>query len=192
SVFYPNRDDFDFSSAVEYATRPFHQVLGRVENNPGFRQLVADIRDARLNSDLNTYSGFETSRLDFVEGLIAPNWGYTFMLDEDDRSFQGIYVGAGPYLAVRADYGVNSEFKKILDGSGNTYLPAATLDLVGGTRQQTALDITGAYHARFPLFDGDDEAARRNGMYVVANYHYLHGFRYDELNADLSLKTDAA
>ena len=192
NVFYPNRDDFDFSSAVEYATRPFHMVLGRVENHPGFRQLFEDIRDARLNSDLNTYSGFETSRLDFVEGLIAPNWGYTFMLDEDDRSFQGIYVGAGPYLAVRADYAVDSEFKKILDGSGNTYLPAATLDLGGGTRQQTALDITGAYHARFPLFDGDGEAARRNGMYVVANYHFLHGFRYDQLNADLSLKTDAA
>ena len=46
-----------------------------------------------------------TSRLDFVEGLIAPNWGYTFMLHEDDRGFQGIYVGAGPYIAVRADYG---------------------------------------------------------------------------------------
>jgi hypothetical protein len=29
-------------------------------------------------------------------------------------------------------------------------------------------------------------------MYVVANYHYLHGFRYDEVNADLSLQTDAA
>src|SRR4029079_5741013 len=108
SVFYPNREDFDFSSAVEYATRPLHQVLGRVENHPGFHQLFSDIRDARVNSDLNVYSGFETSRLDFVEGLIAPNWGYTFMLHEDDRGFQGIYVGAGPYVAVRADYGVDS------------------------------------------------------------------------------------
>ena len=192
NVFYPNREDFDFSSAVEYATRPLHQVIGRVENYPGFHQLVNDIRDARLNSDLNAYSGFQTDRLDFVEGLIAPNWGYTFMLQQDDRSFQGIYVGAGPYLAVRADYNVNSEFKKILDGSGDTYLPFATLGLGGGTRQQTALDITGAYHARFPIFEGDGEAARRNGMYVVANYHYLHGFRYDEINAGLSLQTDAA
>jgi len=164
NVFYPNREDFDFSSAVEYATRPLHQVIGRVENYPGFRQLVDDIRDARLNTDLNAYSGFQTDRLDFVEGLIAPNWGYTFMLQEDDRSFQGIYVGAGPYLAVRADYNVNSEFKKILDGSGDTYLPFATLGLGGGTRQQTALGITGGYHARFPVFDGDGEAARRNGM----------------------------
>ena len=29
-------------------------------------------------------------------------WGKTFMLHEDDRSFQGIYVGAGPYLATQA------------------------------------------------------------------------------------------
>jgi hypothetical protein len=192
SVFYPNREDFDFSSAVEFATRPFHYVLGRVEDHPGFRQLFADIRDAAIDSDLNAYAGFETSRLDFVEGLIAPNWGYTFMLHEDDRSFQGIYVGAGPYLAVRADYNVNSEFQRVLDGSGDTYVPAATLGLSGGTRQQLALDVTGAYQARFPLFVGDGESARRNGMYVVANYHYLHGFRYDEVNADLNLETDAA
>jgi hypothetical protein len=192
SVFYPNREDFDFSDAVEYATRPLHWVIGGVEDYPGFHQLFADIRDARLNSDLNAYSGFQTDRWDFVEGLIAPNWGYTFMLQEDDRSFQGIYVGAGPYLAVRADYGVNSAFQKVLDGSGNTYVPAATLGLDGGTRQQTALDITGAYHARFPVFAGEGEAARRNGMYVVANYHYLRGFRYDEVNAGLNLETDAA
>ncbi len=122
SVFYPNLRDFDFSSAVEFATRPFHQVIGPVENHPGFNQLVDDIRDARLNSDPNAYSGFETARLDFVEGLIAPNWGYTFMLHEDDRSFQGIYVGAGPYVAVRADYGVNSDFGQsgsVPPGSGN-------------------------------------------------------------------------
>jgi hypothetical protein len=192
NVFYPNREDFDFSSAVEYATRPLHQVIGRVEDYPGFHQFFADIRDARLNSDLNAYSGFQTDRLDFVEGLVAPNWGYTFMLQEDERSFQGIYVGAGPYLAVRADYNINSEFKRILDGSGSTYLPFATLGLGGATRQQTALDITGAYHARFPIFAGEGEAARRNGMYVVANYHFLHGFRYDDLKADMSLQTDAA
>jgi hypothetical protein len=192
SVFYPNREDFDFSSAVEFATRPFHQVLGKSEEHPGFKQLFADIRDARLDSDLNGYSGFDTSRLDFVEGLVAPNWGYTFMLHEDDRSFQGIYVGAGPYLAVRADYDVNSEFEKVLNGPGDTYLPAATLGLGGGTMEQLALDITGAYHARFPLFVQDGGGARRNGMYVVANYHYLHGFRYDEVNADVTLETDAA
>jgi len=192
NVFYPNRKDFDFSSAVEYATRPLHQVIGKVEDYPGFHQLVNDIRDAHLNSDLNAYSGFQTDRLDFVEGLIAPNWGYTFMFQQDDRSFQGIYVGAGPYLAVRADYNVNSEFKKILDGSGDTYIPFATLDLGGGTRQQTALDITGAYHARYKLFQRDGEEARRNGMYVVANYHFLHGFRYDNVNARLSLQTDSA
>ena len=192
SVFYPNLRDFDFSSAVEFATRPFHQVIGPVENHPGFNQLFADIRDARINSDPNAYSGFETSRLDFVEGLIAPNWGYTFMLREDDRSFQGIYVGAGPYIAVRADYGVNSDFEKVLNGSGDTYLPAVTLGLDGATRHQSALDITGAYRARFPVFAGDGEEARRNGMYVIANYHYLHGFRYDEVNAELALETDAA
>ena len=31
-VFYPNREDFDFSSAVEFGTSPFHFVFGRSDD----------------------------------------------------------------------------------------------------------------------------------------------------------------
>ena len=58
-VFYPNRDDFDFSRAVEFAYSPFHYVFGRSEDInrqdvlPGHRprparpgpQCVSRIRD---------------------------------------------------------------------------------------------------------------------------------------------------
>jgi hypothetical protein len=49
----------------------------------------------------------------------------------------------------------------------------------GGETDQLALDITGSYRARFPLFLQDGNGSSRNGMYVVANYHHLQGFRYD-------------
>src|SRR4029453_13213331 len=42
------------------------------------------------------------------------------------------------------------------------------------------------------FFAQDGPDARRNGMYVMANYHHLQGFRYDEINAKLQLDTDDA
>jgi hypothetical protein len=60
----------------------------------------------------------------------------------------------------------------------------------GGETDQLALEITGSYRARFPLFAQDGPEASRNGMYVMANYHHLQGFRFDEFDADLRLDTD--
>ena len=189
-VFYPNREDFDFSRAVEFATSPLHFVFGRSEDITA-RSFFRDILNARLQSDPNAYSGFELPVLTEAEGLVSLTWGKTFMLHQTDRSFQGIYVGAGPYLASQAFFDFDSELEQILSGSGARYVPFATLGMGGGETDQLALDITGSYRARFPLFVGEGAAARRNGMYVVANYHHLQGFRYDEIDARLQLDTDA-
>jgi hypothetical protein len=113
------------------------------------------------------------------------------MLHEDERSFQGIYVGAGPYLASQAYFEFNGQVEEILSGSGNRYIPSATLGMGGGETDQLALDITGSYRARFPLFASDSPIASRNGMYVVANYHHLQGLRFDQIDARLRLDTDA-
>ena len=80
----------------------------------------------------------------------------------------------------------------LLDGSVDKYLPAATLGIGGGETDQLALAITGGYRARFPLFAQDGAGAGRNGMYVVANFHYLHGLRFDDFEANLQMETDAA
>jgi hypothetical protein len=66
--------------------------------------LFRDMIHARLQSDLNAYrgDGFDPPLITSVDGLVAMTWGHTFMLRQDDRSFQGIYVGAGPCLAAQA------------------------------------------------------------------------------------------
>jgi hypothetical protein len=192
-VFYPNREDFDFSRAVEYGTSPLHFVFGRSEDITAgsfFRDMV----NARLESDLNAYrdgGGFDTPLITSAEGLVSLTWGYTFMLHQTDRSFQGIYVGAGPYLASQAYADFDSEFEKLLNSSTDTYVRSASMGIGGGETDQLALDITGSYRARFPLFAWDSPAASRNGMYVAANYHHLQGFRYDEFDAALTLDTDS-
>ncbi len=189
-VFYPNREDFDFSRAVEFGTSPLHHVFGRREDITA-RGFFSDIVHARVKSDLNAYSGSDVPLSTFAEGLVSPTWGKTFMLHQDDRSFQGIFVGAGPYLAARAFAVFDSELVEVLNGSGDRYIPAATLGIGGGETDQLALSITGGYRARFPVFVQDGAEAGRNGMYVAANYHYLHGVRFDDFNAKLQLETDS-
>ena len=190
-VFYPNREDFDLSRAVEFGTAPLHYVLGRREDITA-ASFFRDMINARLQSDLNAYrdGGFDSSLKTSEEGVMAITWGHTFMLHEDDRSFQGIYVGAGPYLAAQAYADFDAEFQKILNSTTDRYVRSATMGIGGGETDQLALDISGSYRARFPVFAQDGPGASRNGMYVQANYHHLQGFRLDEFNAKLRLDTD--
>jgi hypothetical protein len=192
-VFYPNREDFDFSRAVEYASSPFHFVYGRSEDITAgsfFRDLV----HAQLNSDLNTYreprDPGDSPIVTTADGLLDITWGKEFKLREDEHSFQRIYVGAGPYYGSRAYADFDADFERIQSSTTSRYIPFATMGIGGGETSQLALDITGAYRARFPIFGTDRPTASRDGMYVVANYHHLQGFRLDRLRANLRLDTD--
>jgi hypothetical protein len=191
-VFYPNREDFDFSRAVEYAYSPIHFVFGRSEDQT-LRTFFRDIVHAQLQADLNTYRGFELDPSVSAEGLISENWGKTFMVHQGDRSFQGIYAGAGPYLAADAYAEFDRDLVTLMNSDADRYLPDASLRIGGGETDQLALAITGGYRARFPVFpdDGVGGAPGRNGMYVAANVHYLYGFRFDEFNATLQFDTDS-
>ena len=189
-VFYPNREDFDFSRAVEFSYSPLHHVFGRSDDITA-RMFFRDIVHAQLEPDLNAYRGFDMEPSVSAEGLIFENWGKTFMVRKDDRSFQGIYVGAGPYLAARANAEVESELVTLLNSPVDRYLPAAGFGIGGGETDQLALAITGGYRARFPYFSREGTAAGRNGMYVAANFHYLQGLRLDEFSANLQFETDA-
>jgi hypothetical protein len=192
-VFFPTSDEFDLVRAVEYGTSPLHQVFRGEDDITGGR-LLRDIVNRTVERDLNAYrtsdggSGVESSVL--AEGLVLLNWGYTFMLHEDERSFQGIYAGAGPYLAASAFAEFDGELVNILNASADRYVPAASLGVGGGETNELALALTGGYRARFPVFATDGEGARRNGMYVAANYHYLYGLRFDHFDARLQLDTD--
>ena len=188
-VFFPRQDEFDFSRAVEFAYSPLHHVFGRSEDIT-VRSFFRDIVRAQLDPDLNAYRGVNIDPSTTAEGLILENWGKTFMLRSDDRSFQGIYVGAGPYLAARAHADFGAELVNLLESPVDSYLPAASLGIGGGETDQLALAITGGYRARFPFFSQQGTAAGRNGIYVAANYNYLRGLRLDDVSASLQFETD--
>jgi hypothetical protein len=101
-VFYPNREDFDLSRAIEYGTSPVHFVSGRAEGITA-GSFFRDMIHARVQSDLNAYrgDGFEPPLRTLEEGRMSLSWGYTFMLHESEGSLQGITSAPAPISPPR-------------------------------------------------------------------------------------------
>ena len=103
----PTNDQFDLIRTMEYAASPLHYTFGRDKTDSGSR-FVEDIRNAALHRDLNYYRGFVPANQPPAEGLAAPNWGRTIKIARGPGgAFQGVYVGAGPYLSMRSDFSID-------------------------------------------------------------------------------------
>jgi len=192
-VFDPNHVDFDLVRAIDYVSNPLHLAFNRSQGDGQF-DFLGDIRNAQLNRDLNSYRGFTPPEKLVAEGLIAPSWGHTFkFLDLGNASSHGIYLGVGPYLSVGTDLGVDPRLVEILGSDVDVAIPATTFLITNRSSEQLAMAITGGYRARFG-FPGRAAvgASNPNGIYFAANYHYLKGFRYDDLDLNLNIETDSA
>ena len=183
----PSNDQFDLIRTMEYSASPLHYTLGRDTTNSG-QDFVVDIRNAQLSRDLNTYRGFVPANQPRAEGLASPNWGGTFKVKRGPGgAFHGIYVGAGPYLSMQTDVNIDQQLINILGAPAPLYMPNAQMRLGNATRGQMAMAITGGYRGRFALPAGTSD---RDGIYVAANYNFLRGFRYEDVNLALRLDTD--
>ncbi|HEY3092255.1 MAG TPA: hypothetical protein VGJ52_04125 [Vicinamibacterales bacterium] len=191
----PSKDNFDVIRTMEYAASPLHYTFGRdavtagqVSTSTGLNNFVTDIRNATLSRDLNRYRGMAPSNQPRAEGLASPNWGKTFKVAQGSRgAFHGVYVGAGPYLAMQTDVNFDQPLIDVLGSPTDLYVANAQMHLGSATRGQMAMAITGGYRGRFAL---PSSSSDRDGVYVAANYNYLHGFRYEDVDLALRLDTD--
>lgn len=192
SIFNPDDDNFDPVRAGEYAASPLHYTFGR-RTSGGGQRFVKDIVNAELSRDLNAYRGFTPASELTAEGLASPSWGKTFrMRQQADGSFHGLYVGAGPYLSIQTANRIDQGLIDLLGSSTNTYVPNAHYLMTDDTVDQAAVAITGGYRARLPLPGRAAAPGGRDGIYVAANYNYLHGFHYDDLGLVTRLDTDGS
>src|SRR5215510_12509159 len=119
----PTKDDFDLIRAIEYTASPIHYIIGRDDTDSG-EQFVTDIRNGTLSRDLNVYRGFVPATSITAEGLASPNWGGTIKFHKGrDGSFQGVYVGAGPYLSMQTSSSFDSALANLLASPTPVYLP---------------------------------------------------------------------
>jgi hypothetical protein len=188
-IFKPGSDRFDLIKAIEYSTAPFHYIIGRdgTDSDAGQR-LVVDIGNAELIRDLNAYRGFVPSRQPAAEGLASPSWGKTFRVSgEREGTNHGIFVGAGPYLAMRTGFDIDQRIIDTLASSTNVYFPNTQLTLANSTVAQIALAITGGYRGQF-VTGGSDA----NYVLVAVDYHHLKGFIYEDIDTAVRLDTDGS
>jgi hypothetical protein len=189
-VFDPGDPDFDVLRAIDYVGNPFHYSFNRSEK-AGTTDFLKNIVDSGFNADLNTYRGFAPPEHTVAGGVFAPNWGHTFKFHHGvSNSFQGIYLGAGPYVSLQTDLRFDPRLVSILNSPVDVTVPAnTTFYATNNSAQQAAASITGGYRAKvgFP-----SSASARDGVYLAVDFHYLIGWRQDVADLNLQIETDAS
>jgi hypothetical protein len=87
---------------------------------------------------------------------------------------------------------IDESLISILSPGAAVYLPNTALNATNTTEGQLALAIAGGYRGRFAWAPGVGGGTDRDGLYVAANYNYLHGFRYEDIDFRLRMDTDGA
>jgi hypothetical protein len=184
--FDPTSDEFDPAWAIATASNPMHYTFGRKapsSDDPQSR-FIRDLVNGSINRDLATYSSFHLPTTLSAEGLASPAFGGTIKFaKQDNGAFQGIFIGAGPYFSFGTDAAFDERLSDILE-NGSHYANSS-LVVQDSSAVQLAMSIVVGYRARVPVsgWSGD-----RDGLYLAANYRYLHGFKY--LEPDLAVRFD--
>ena len=189
----PADPSFDPVRALELLASPIHYTVARPETAPGVRALVHDLANAEFNRDLNAYADVVLPERTLWEGLASPNWGKTFVLSgarDHHEGFQGVYIGAGPYVSAHTDTRLDPNLIETLARIEEAGDVPANVSYHSSHRTilQAAAAVTGGYRARFPL--PTRTASGWDGMYVAADFHYLHGFGFGRPEGDLNFATD--
>ncbi|MCC7007680.1 MAG: hypothetical protein IT184_02580 [Acidobacteria bacterium] len=199
-VFFYDSDrprNFDFLRSLEYARNPFHFTLERDRSHTA-KSLVDDIIDKQLTRDLRVYRPFAPAEKYLAEGVGAPNWGITLKSrknkdktlkpEERDRDgYQGVYVGAGPYLTVTTDTRVDQELSGLLGDPGAPLLPNTSMPIAHLTQGQAAIAAIVGYRLYIPH---QTTGPRREGIYVYANYSTLFGLFLGRVDSTIRFDTD--
>jgi hypothetical protein len=189
NLFDPNSNEFNPVIALEYLASPLHFIVNRDAGDTS-GAFVNALRNGAASRDLNTYRGFALPHTLSTAGLLAPHWGGTIHLANGrDGSYQGLYVGAGPYLSVDTNLTSDQRLVDLFASTTNVFLPHTTFTITNPASDQLAMAVTGGYRARIAL---QGTRGARDGVYLAANYNYLRGFRYDKYNLDVTLDTDGS
>ena len=184
---------YDPVRALELLVSPLHYTFAR-PHQLTLRGFVQDLANGELSRDFRAYRQIELPDRILWEGLAAPNWGRTFTVSgERDGFFQGIYIGAGPYVSGRTDTSIDPDLIRTLAriAEADDDLPAdLSFNSDHATVIQIAATVTGGYRARFPLPGGG--ASARDGIYIAADYHSVYGFGMTRMQGVFNFTTDAA
>lgn len=187
-IYNPDSPKFDPIRVVEYASSPIHYIIGRDDDIQAQTLFVSDLRNATLSRDLSRYKGFVPAGSILAEGLAKPLWGKTIKFQrQQNGSYQGLYLGVGPYLALSDRSTFDQQLLNVLSTGinvANAVMPITNAD----TGQAAVAGVVG-YRARFAP-PGAGYGGSRDGIYFAANFNYLRGFEYTNDVLLVNLVTD--
>ena len=173
-IYNPDSPKFDPIRSIEYVASPIHFIVNRRSTNSAESLFVSDLRNATFSRDLSRYTGFVPASSVLGEGLASPNWGGTIKFHRTSGGgYQGIYIGAGPYLSPAGPGHVRSAVnQRPLHRHQRAQRDDADRQrATRGRRRSTESRLSR------PLRVGRRESgSQRDGIYVAGNFHYLHGF----------------
>ena len=191
-IFDPSSDKFDIVRSFEYAASPLHYTFNRDGTGTGI-DFIHDLTNAEVSRDLNVYRGFVPVTQPVAYGLAHPNFGITIPVYKRDRVRHGIYVGAGPYFAMRGAMAVDPALVDILGSETDVPIPAnATFPIVSNARGELAAAITGGYRGKFAWPMGIQSRTDKDGIFVAVNYSYLRGFHLEDGDIAVHLDTNSS
>jgi len=174
-IYDPDSTRFDPVRAVEHAASPIHFIVGR-DDDLGDGAFATTIATARFYADPANGGASLSPRLD-LGGIVAPSWGTTIPLRGARAGrFNGIYVGAGPYVTVRGSADLDPSVLAFIGGTPVDFPAGPGTIISTRAEEQVALAVTGGYRGHFSW--AADAATSRDGWYVAVNYNYLIGFGY--------------
>ena len=198
---YQHRDSFNPNDkvnfnpllAIEDLSNPMHITFGRESETQG-EHIVRDLVNGNLNRDLSTYKGFVPKSPMTMSGTFTPDYGKTIRLLKVGKLYQGIFVGAGPYLTASTNLAIDPSLLANWSGASNSIPTSASLYFDNLTESQAAVSITGGYRGRYgsPKVLKSKDGGDNDGVYVSVNYHYIHGLHYDSDISNARFDTDTA
>jgi len=191
SIFDPGDENFNPVRAIEYAASPMHLTIGRDGDSAGER-LINDLVNGRISRDLTAYRGFLPKSDLEARGLWDSSWGKTFQIPTlGVGPRQAIYVGAGPYMSIGTNLNFDQRLIDAINGV-SAVQPNTTYRILNATEDQVAGAVTAGYRIRIPVAALSRSGSDREGLYLAANYNYLHGFNYDAFDLSVQLDTDSS
>lgn len=190
-MFDPSHASFDPVAAMETAASPLHYTFGRASGGAA-STFVSALVNGELSRDLSAYRGFKLPTSMSAGGVAAPLAGKTFRFARrQSGGYQGIFVGAGPYLTADTRLGVDARLSEVFGADEPRSFPNTSYEIQNTTAVQFALATTVGYRARIALSPSAGEIGARDGLYLAVNYRDLYGFRYFEPTIRSSIATDA-
>ena len=184
----PTKDEFDLVRAIEYSASPIHFIIGRDDTETG-SLFITDLRNGRLSRDLNYYRGFSPATSVVSRRSGVAELGLHVQAESERQRVVPGYLRGRRSVLLDADVGRDRPRagSRVCEPDAGLYTEHQLLHV-----ERHAQSVRAGGDRRVPRgASAEAGGGELDGLYIGANYHYLHGFQYEHFEPEARLDTNA-